>query len=53
MPKWIFQKTSTDQQGLGYLMMVKIGNWIFPLKSGFGIGIGPKVSANIGFGIGI
>ena len=27
-------------------MMEKIGNWIFPLKSGFGIGysIGPKVS---------
>ena len=36
-------------------MMEKIGNWIFPLKSGFGIGygIGPKVSANMGFSIGI
>ena len=36
-------------------MMEKIGNWIFPLKSGFGIGdsISPKVSAKLGFGIGI
>ena len=36
-------------------MMEKIGNWIFPLKFGFSIGydIGPKVSANLGFGIGI
>ena len=36
-------------------MMKKVGNWIFPLKSGFGIdyGISPKVSANLGFGIGI
>ena len=35
-------------------MMEKIGNWTFPLKSGFGISydIGPKVSANLGFGIG-
>ena len=34
--------------------MEKIGNWIFPQKSGFGISysIGPKVSANLGFGIG-
>ena len=34
--------------------MEKIGNWIFPLKSGFGngYGIGPKVLANLGFGIG-
>ena len=35
----------------GPLMMEKIGNWIFPQKSGFSIG--PKVSANLGFGIGI
>ena len=36
-------------------MMEKNGNWIFPLKSGFGIGysIGPKVLANLGLGIGI
>ena len=36
-------------------MMEKVGNWIFPLKSGYGIGysIGPKVSANLGFGISI
>ena len=35
-------------------MMEKIVSWIFPLKSGFGIGysIGPKVLANLGFGIG-
>ena len=35
-------------------MMEKIGKWIFPLKSGFSIGysIGPKISANLGFGIG-
>ena len=34
-------------------MMEKIGNWILPLKSGFGIGYGidPKVSANLGLGI--
>ena len=38
----------------GPLMMKKNGNRIFPLRSGFGIGhgIGPKVSANLGFGIG-
>ena len=36
----------------GPLMMEKIGNWIFPLKTGFRISysIGPKVSANMGFG---
>ena len=36
-------------------MMEKLGNWIFPLKFGFGIGyvIGPNVLANLGFGIGI
>ena len=35
--------------------MEKIGNWIFPLKFGFGNGyrIGQKVWANLGFGIGI
>ena len=35
-------------------MMEKIGDWIFTLKSGFIISysIGPKVSANLGFGIG-
>ena len=34
-------------------MMEKNGNWIFPLKPGFsiGYGIGPKVSAKLGFGI--
>ena len=34
--------------------MEKIGDTIFPLKSGFSISycIGPKVSANLGFGIG-
>ena len=31
-------------------MMENIGNWIFTLKFGFGIGL--KVSANLGFGIG-
>ena len=38
-----------------FLMMEKIGNWIFHLKSGFGIGYdnNPKVSANLGFSIGI
>ena len=40
-------------------MMEKIGNSIFSLKSDFGIdfgidyGIGPKVLANLSFGIGI
>ena len=39
----------------GPLMMEKVGNWIFPLKYGFGIGysIGLKVSANLGFDISI
>ena len=39
----------------GALMMEKICNCFFPLKSGFGIGysIGPKVSPNFGFGISI
>ena len=36
-------------------MMEKIGNWIFPMKSdlGIGYGIGPKISANLGFDIDI
>ena len=36
-------------------MIEEIGNWIFPFESGFsiGYGIGPKVSANLGFGISI
>ena len=36
-------------------MIEKIVNWIFPLKSGFGMSYGnsPKVSGNFGLGIGI